>query len=212
MSQTVPEQLSDLEEPQELSGDESDESELTNDEMFHLLQTERRRAVLRYLQGCDEPVRMRDVAEQVAAWEHDTTVAGLTSTERQRVYIALYQSHLPKLDKAGVIDYQQSRGIVERRPAADCLDPYVDISVPEADVEESTVQRDYPEDAYLFAAAVGSVLLTGSVLELPILATFSGISISVVVLTIIAAIIARRHVDDIDFPEELSVSLSRTVE
>ncbi|MFC6732205.1 hypothetical protein [Haladaptatus sp. DYSN1] len=104
---------------------------LTQDDIFHLLQNERRRAVLRYLAQSDEDsVRMRDVAEQVAAWENDTTVQQLHSDERQRVYIALYQTHLPKLDDSGVIEYNQSRGIVTPTNHADQLYPFIETANP----------------------------------------------------------------------------------
>lgn len=53
---------------------------------------------------------MRDVAEQVAVWEHDTTVAQLTSDERQRVCISLYQPHLETLEEARVIAYNKPCG------------------------------------------------------------------------------------------------------
>jgi len=66
-------------------------------------------------------VKMCDVAEHVAAKEHETTVKQLLSDERQRVYIPLYQSHLPKLDEAGIIDYDKPRGIV--RPG-ECLEQF----------------------------------------------------------------------------------------
>ncbi|GAA0231538.1 hypothetical protein ACFFQF_25790 [Haladaptatus pallidirubidus] len=99
---------------------------LSRDKIFHILQTQRRRDALRYLKSTDGPIEMRDLAEQVAAWENDTTVRKLSSNERQRVYIALYQSHLPKLDNEGIIEYNQSRGIVERGPLADQFDPYLD--------------------------------------------------------------------------------------
>ncbi|WP_101298275.1 DUF7344 domain-containing protein [Halegenticoccus soli] len=102
-------------------------SDLSKDDLFHVLQNQRRRRVLKYLQGREGPVGMRDVAEQVAAWEHDTTVEALASDERQRVYIALYQSHLPKLDEKGIVDYNQSRGLVERTPLADQFDPYLEV-------------------------------------------------------------------------------------
>ncbi|WP_336344884.1 DUF7344 domain-containing protein [Halalkalicoccus ordinarius] len=101
---------------------------LSKDEMFHLLSNRRRRDTLRYLTGRDEPVDMRDLAEQVAAWEQETTVQQLSSQERQRVYIALYQTHLPKLDDYGVVTYDQSRGIIERTERADRLAPYLDES------------------------------------------------------------------------------------
>ena len=93
--------------------DPVDEKPLDEDEVFHLLQTERRRLVLHYLRGREGSVVMRDMAEQIAAWEHDTTVQALTSKQRQRVYIALYQSHLDALADAGVIEYNKPRGIVE---------------------------------------------------------------------------------------------------
>lgn len=103
---------------------------LPKDDLFHLLQNSRRRAVLRYLRGREGPVRMRDVAEQVAAWENDTTVAALRSDERQRVYVALYQSHLDALADAGVIEYDKSRGVLEPRPLLDRVAAYTDLPDP----------------------------------------------------------------------------------
>lgn len=101
--------------------------ELDEDDVFHLLQNERRRRVLAYLREHDDGdgVDMREIVDAIAAEEHDTTVQALRSKERQRVYIALYQSHLPKLDEAGVIDYDQRRGWVSRTPATPNVDRYL---------------------------------------------------------------------------------------
>lgn len=100
---------------------------ISKDVAFHLLQNSRRRAVLRYLIERDEDViSMREVSEQVAAWENDTTVAGLSSDARQRVYIALYQSHLPKLDENGVIEYDRDRGTLSPLPLLAVFEPYLD--------------------------------------------------------------------------------------
>ncbi len=87
---------------------------ISKDDVFHLLQNGRRRSALRYIMDRpDQDVyEMRDIAEQVAAWENDKPVSQISSAERQRVYIALYQSHLPKLDEKDVIDYNQNRGTV----------------------------------------------------------------------------------------------------
>jgi hypothetical protein len=122
----------------EPTGSEDLPPELSKDELFHLLQNQRRRRVLLYLQSTDSEVNMRDVAEQVAAWENDTTVEALSSDERQRVYIALYQSHLPKLDDANVLSYNQQRGIVERTPLADQLDTYLNIDTPSPFSDDGT--------------------------------------------------------------------------
>ena len=43
--------------------------------------------------------------EYVAAWENDTTVERIGSTERKRVYTALRQSHLDRMADAGIIEY-----------------------------------------------------------------------------------------------------------
>lgn len=100
---------------------------VSKDLVFHLLQNSRRRAVLRYLIERDEDVlSMREVSEQVAAWEDDTTVARLSSDARQRVYIALYQSHLPKLHDSGVIEYDRDRGTLSPLPPLTVFEPYLD--------------------------------------------------------------------------------------
>jgi hypothetical protein len=95
------------------------------DDVFHLLQNSRRREVLRYLEGVEDWVELSDVAEQVAAWEHDTTVEALSSKERKRVYVALYQSHLPKLDEVDVIEYDQHRGTLRPTRRIELLSPYL---------------------------------------------------------------------------------------
>ncbi|MGQ3413224.1 DUF7344 domain-containing protein [Natrinema sp. LN54] len=103
-------------------------SDLSLDDIYHLLQTKRRRDVLRYLRAADGPVRLRELAEQVAAWEQETTVEQLNSSERQRVYISLYQSHLPKLDNHGIVDYDKDRGWVEATPLTAQLESYLEPS------------------------------------------------------------------------------------
>lgn len=127
-------QYDDHYEPRDWYHEMSTDHSLTKDDAFHLLQNARRRAVLRYLLERDDQdvFRMRDMAEEIAAWEHDTTVRQLTSDERQRVYIALYQTHLPKLDDHGVINYDQSRGNVAPTPLLRAFDPYLGSGLYEA--------------------------------------------------------------------------------
>jgi len=45
----------------------------------------------------DDDARVRDIAEQLAAWENDVEIPEVTYKQRKRVYTALHQSHLPKL-------------------------------------------------------------------------------------------------------------------
>ncbi|MFC7082599.1 DUF7344 domain-containing protein [Halorussus caseinilyticus] len=107
--------------------EEEVEEELSRDLVFDVLKNRRRRYALHYLRRADGSVQLSELAEQVAAWENDITVDTISAAERKRVYTALYQSHLPKLDDAGIVEYNQNRGIVELSGAAEQLDVYLDL-------------------------------------------------------------------------------------
>jgi DNA-binding transcriptional ArsR family regulator len=153
------------------------EPELSKDKIFHLLQTPRRRHVLRYLKRHEGTGEMRDIAEQVAAWENETSVQALTSDERQRVYIPLYQSHLPKLDEEGIIEYNQSRGTVKRTKLADQLDRYLTVEETETDDEAESERELSWESCYLSVSVFSTILLAGAVLGIPVLATLPTVAI-----------------------------------
>ncbi|WP_089826424.1 DUF7344 domain-containing protein [Halogranum amylolyticum] len=144
------------------------ERSLSRDELFHLLQSGRRRAVVRYL--CDHrdesTFEMRDIAVQVAAWENDKPVDRLESDERQRVYIALYQSHLPKLDEAGVIEYNQSRGWVESMPLLDRVEQYLVVDEQPSESDNETDEESISMRYYGGATALSVGLLVASSLGL----------------------------------------------
>lgn len=172
---------------------------LTKDQIFHLLQNERRRLALRYLQGRDGEVKMRDVAEQVAAWQHDTTVEALDSDQRQRVYIPLYQNHLPKLDEKGVIEYNQSRGVVERTPIADQLDPYLaddesTTACAAASVEPTTETEPWPR-YYLATSAVSTGVVGGTALGVPILGSASAVALALFVVLAFSTLTVAQFLD-----------------
>ena len=95
------------------------------DQVFGLLRNRRRRDVLRYLSEADEQVRLGELAETIAARECDKSVRQITSQERKRVYIGLYQGHLPKMDDCGVIEYDQQRGTIDRGPNYEVLVDYL---------------------------------------------------------------------------------------
>lgn len=115
------------------TGDSADEAEavddsvpvLDTDTMFGLLKNRRRRDVLRYLFDNPGTATMSDVAEFVAARENDIPERQLSSKQRKRVYVALYQCHLPMMDDAGIIDFNRPRGHIDITPVADQLQPYL---------------------------------------------------------------------------------------
>jgi DNA-binding transcriptional ArsR family regulator len=99
---------------------------LSEDDVFSMLSNQRRRYVIAYLDRTEgAEVSLGDLAERIAAWENDVDVAELTYKQRKRVYTSLHQTHLPKLDEAGVVDYDRDRGTITAAERAPDLDAYL---------------------------------------------------------------------------------------
>jgi len=140
----------DLEDgPYEVAAEQATDRPLSGADVFDLLASRRRRYTLHYLKQRREPVDVRELAEQVAAWENGVEVADLTSKERKRVYIALYQSHLPTMAKEGIVEYDADRGVVELTSALRDVDVYMEV-VPKDDV---------PWNVYYLGLATADALL-----------------------------------------------------
>ncbi len=103
----------------------SDEEPLSQDLVFDLLSSPRRRFVLYYLRSESESMQLTDLADEVAAWEYDTPVEELTEQERKRAYVSLYQTHVPKLAEAGLIDYDTESGTIRLTDRASDVDEYL---------------------------------------------------------------------------------------
>ncbi|WP_255191661.1 DUF7344 domain-containing protein [Natronobeatus ordinarius] len=86
---------------------------LSKGEIFEVLRNQRRRYVLHYLKQDDRPVELGDLAQQVAAWEYETTLEEVTPEQRKRVYTTLQQTHLPKMDEAGIVTFDSDEGRIE---------------------------------------------------------------------------------------------------
>lgn len=106
----------------------SEQDELTQDVVFDILSSSRRRYVLFYLRQADDPVELNSLAEQVASWENDLPVEELSDQQRKRVYVSLYQTHIPKLDSIGLVEYDQQSGLVEPTDRALEIDSYLTVS------------------------------------------------------------------------------------
>ncbi|MFC6716465.1 hypothetical protein ACFQGT_19600 [Natrialbaceae archaeon GCM10025810] len=122
--------------------------------IFDLLSNHRRRYAIHYCKREDGPVTLGDLAEHVAAWELDKEVQELTSAERKRVYTSLQQTHLPTLERADMIEFDNRT--VELTENAKDLEVYLDV-VP----ADSIPWGSY----YLGLTALGFVVLAGVWLE-----------------------------------------------
>lgn len=92
--------------------------------LYDLLKNRRRRYVIQILLEEDRPVQLSELAEQVASLENGIPIEELPAKERKRVYTALYQSHLRKMDDAGVLNFDPKSGIVEIDEDIDELRPF----------------------------------------------------------------------------------------
>ncbi|MFC5135070.1 MULTISPECIES: DUF7344 domain-containing protein [Haloferacaceae] len=75
---------------------------LTKDEVFEVLSSSRRRQILYHLHRRGGEADLRDLARDTAGAEK---VDPITDDVVKRLYISLYQTHVPKLEKVGVVRY-----------------------------------------------------------------------------------------------------------
>jgi len=181
------------------------ESELELDQVFEILKNQRRRYVLQYLNEVDDTVSMSDLAEEIAAWENDKDVSQLSSSERKRVYVGLYQCHLPKMDSMGVVSFNKPRGLIEAGPNAEVFDEYVDNETSEDDPAWHRLHG--------MAAAGGFVVLALGILAQavvtgPVVATAALLAVVLNLGTSVAHYqwVRETDVDDTDEPGEDTAS------
>jgi hypothetical protein len=100
--------------PQNLHSEPS-ELNLDASEVFEVLRPKRRQAIIEVLYEAETtPMSISELTEEVAAIEYDCTPSELDSDQRKRVYIALYQVHLPQLVGKSVVSFNSERKLADR--------------------------------------------------------------------------------------------------
>lgn len=113
---------------------ENETNRISRDKIFDVLSNHRRVCVLQYLEEVDNDiVELRDVVDYVAACEHSGSIEDVDYQSRKSVYTALRQTHLPKLDESGVIEFDKSRGEIRLAEQAEQVRLYLEY-VPENDI------------------------------------------------------------------------------
>jgi len=97
---------------------------LEEDTVFDLLGNERRRASLKQLLTSEDETPVGELARDVA--ERITDESTVSEDLQRSVYISLCQSHLPKLDKAAIVEYDSDVKTVRRGPAFEQVKPYLE--------------------------------------------------------------------------------------
>lgn len=147
-------------------------TELDREQIFEILSNQRRRYVIHYLKqrSGESDIPLREVVDQVAAWENNTQVGQLRTDDRKTVYTALKQTHLPRLNEFGVVDYDQQRGEVTLDERAEQVQLYMEY-VPEGDITWSQY--------YIGLSGVWWALTVGAWVGVPLLASANWLAVSV---------------------------------
>jgi len=94
--------------------EEEGREELNATEVIDILSNERRRLLWRYLSEESPEVSLSEASRRIAAWENGTAVEEIDYGERKSVYTSLHQFHCPKMDDAGLIEFDKRESVVRR--------------------------------------------------------------------------------------------------
>ncbi|WP_276261517.1 DUF7344 domain-containing protein [Haloglomus litoreum] len=159
----------------------TDTEPLSLDIAFEILKNGRRRRVLEELSAATGDLTTGELSERIAAWENSKPIEEITSEERKRVYVGLYQCHLPKMHDADVVVFNKDRGLVAPGEHADLLDRFLTPADPEPSPtsEEGSGMYRWVGTTVLAAGLLGLSLAAETVSGVPT-ATF-GLAVLLVV-------------------------------
>ncbi|WP_423744292.1 hypothetical protein V5735_15250 (plasmid) [Haladaptatus sp. SPP-AMP-3] len=159
---------------------------LTQETAFEILSCRRRRHVVHYLLQRGEQTSLHELSKQLAAWENEIQPEAVTYEQRMRVYTALRQAHLPKMDDGGIVQFDANGGTIRLTDDATKLEVYLDI-VPHDGLPWSSY--------YLGLCGVSTGALLAALLELFPFNLIPGIGWGFVVtaLFFVSAVSHKRH-------------------
>ena len=106
------------------TGTETDGS-LEASEVHDILRNDRRRFAIKHLREQGGSLSVRDLSEEVAAVETGERPA--PRDKRRSVYVSLHQTHLPKLDDLGIVEYDTDEKAVHLRDRAAQVTTYMEV-------------------------------------------------------------------------------------
>ena len=160
------------------------EPTVEREELYDLLGNCRRRYVIDYLRQHQEPTSLDTLARRVAARENDTTVEEVTTAERKRVYTSLQQTHLPRMDDVGVVEFDKEQGLITPSDQLAEFSLHLDV-VSEHSVPQSVI--------YLALSGLSLVLLIAVVAGVPLLSSLSPFLLGGAVLVLFSGAAAIQH-------------------
>ncbi|KTG07819.1 hypothetical protein AUR64_01965 [Haloprofundus marisrubri] len=149
---------------------------LTQGELFDTLCNQRRLGIIRHLRANGGASKLSPLVDYVAATENDKQPGELARAERRRVYISLYQTHLPMLEERGIVEWDRSENVISLQPSSN-VEKYLGHGA----------ESKHPwHVGYLLAGVCGIGLLLLQVLSV---APFDGLSLSWTLAVVSAAVV-----------------------
>lgn len=183
-----------------MSADTSGSQELSPDLVFDILSNTRRRMVLYYLRQYGGSATVQELAKEIAALENDVEVDELTRQQQKRVYVSLYQTHLPKLEETGIVESDDETGEVYLTERAGEIDSYL----------TSTTDDSYPwQRHYLVLAMTGALLFVLAAVGVPVIEDIPMVAIGIAVMAGFAISSIVQYWQHSQQEDELPPELSR---
>ena len=157
-----------------MSSDANTSDALSPDLVFEILSNTRRRMVLYYLRWYGGSVSVRELVGEIAALQNGVAVEDLTQQQRKRVYVSLYQTHLPKLEEAGLIEYDDDKGEVRLTEQAGDIDTYL---TPAAEPKRRW------QMPYVGLSIFGGLLFLLSFIGVPVMASIPTVGLGLALMT-----------------------------
>ena len=150
------------------------ETNLDPSDIHDVLRNERRRLVIERLREREGTETVRDLSEHIASVESGEEPA--PRNIRQSVYVSLHQTHLPKLDELGIVDYDSDAKDVSLARHAKEVAVYMEV-VPKYGLSWG--------EYYLGLGVLGVLLVLGSRIGVPFVGSVDTAALALVVFTII---------------------------
>lgn len=144
---------------------------LSRDDLFEVLSSNRRRYLIYFLESEGGEAELGRLARLIAALENDVEPPEVSDKEQKRVYISLYQSHVPKL-----VDYE----LVEY----DSEEKYVSSTERMREVTELFEESSHSWQLYYLLIGIGGLVAVGATL-----AGISPLPVWILSLVVVAALI-----------------------
>lgn len=142
-------------------------AELEPVDIHDVLSNERRQHTIEFLRDAGGQMPARDLAVKIA--EAETGDSPPPDNIRQSVYVSLHQTHLPKLDDLGIVEYDSESKTVE------LLDPVEQVGVYMETVPKYGLAWG---EYYLGVSLLGLLLIIGGEIGVPVLASVGSLALA----------------------------------